>query len=413
MFAIRFTRVSCTNKFTMKIQRMRRYYAVVSAAFILWGVIYLMVSYQSLKLTATSRQAVPELAATSSRPEPDKNRRRMKHHPNGTCNENTNIVFINVHQAGGSIVSNILQRFGDRRNLTFVLPKEENSDSTGWPYCFHTDHMLPSSNGQYNILCNHAVYNRRELQKIMPTDTSYVTMLRNPEQQFESLFNRYRFGKFLGIHSPDPFRSFLKNPEQFMSRVASNANERFMLHNPMAYDLGFDPENFNDEKEIVNLIEDIKKDLQLVMISDYLDESLVLLKRQMCWSLDDVAYIKHSDLKVHSEHREEMPSTLRSRLREWNNVDHYLYQFFNKTFWKTVLAQGDGFDREVEQLRDLSRQISEVCLTEKIDQDGSEDRLQTLKIPFDTSLCDKMDTSVPEYTRILRSKPNQYLKWEL
>ncbi|XP_077983793.1 galactose-3-O-sulfotransferase 2-like [Glandiceps talaboti] len=418
MFALKFPREYCCCKYSMmKMRRVRYHYAVALLVLVAWAIVYVLLNNRPLDFGEERSRALPVRSPIST----NIGNRDTKKEGNllEPCEESTNIVFIKVHQAGGGVVANILQRFGDHRNLTFVLPKDDRTDSAGWPYCFHTNHMLPSSNGRYNILCNHAVYNRREFNKIMPKDTNYVTILRHPEQHFETLFNHYRFAEKLGIHSRDPFRSFLQKPEEFISRFASNENERFLLHNPMAYDLGFDPENFTNEEAVFSLINDIQKSFKLVMISDYLDESLVLLKRQMCWELDDVIYYKPSDAKIHSEHRSEVSSDLREKLQKWNFVDNILYRHFNKTFWKMVRSQGDDFYEEVEQLRTKNRQIFDFCMAEKRIRPtlGSNDHVitkpETLKLPFDAGICTKLDTSVPDYTKYLRAKPNQYIKWEL
>ena len=40
------------------------------------------------------------------------------------------------------------------------------------------------------------------------------------------------------------------------------------------------------------VLHELEEYLDLVLISEYMDESLVLLQRMMCWQLSDVAYIK-------------------------------------------------------------------------------------------------------------------------
>ena len=39
-------------------------------------------------------------------------------------------------------------------------------------------------------------------------------------------------------------------------------------------------------------INDLAEKIDLVLIMEYFDESLVLLKRELCWDLDDVVYFK-------------------------------------------------------------------------------------------------------------------------
>ena len=61
----------------------------------------------------------------------------------------------------------------------------------------------------------------------------------------------------------------------------------------MAFDLGLEQENFSNEEEITELIENISKRFDLVLIAEYFDESLVLMKRMLCWDFEDIVYVKH------------------------------------------------------------------------------------------------------------------------
>ncbi|XP_019634509.1 PREDICTED: uncharacterized protein LOC109477607 [Branchiostoma belcheri] len=90
----------------------------------------------------------PQAVGWTGRLAVDRNHKEIIIPGEGRCEEQTKIVFISVHMAKGDVVTNILQRFGDLRNLTFVLPKEEGDENTGWPQCFQTNHMLPSRTGR-------------------------------------------------------------------------------------------------------------------------------------------------------------------------------------------------------------------------------------------------------------------------
>ena len=61
----------------------------------------------------------------------------------------------------------------------------------------------------------------------------------------------------------------------------------------MAFDLGLEQENFSNEEEITEFIENISKRFDLVLIAEYFDESLVLMKRMLCWDFEDIVYVKH------------------------------------------------------------------------------------------------------------------------
>ena len=60
-----------------------------------------------------------------------------------------------------------------------------------------------------------------------------------------------------------------------------------LIRNSMAFDLGL--ENF-DVTSVRNLIKEMEKKFVLVMITEYMDESLVMLRRLMCWNHADLYY---------------------------------------------------------------------------------------------------------------------------
>ena len=58
------------------------------------------------------------------------------------------------------------------------------------------------------------------------------------------------------------------------------------------FDLGLQHKYYNDPVMISKHIDDLSEKIDLVLIVEYFDESLILLKRELCWELDDVVYFK-------------------------------------------------------------------------------------------------------------------------
>ena len=63
-------------------------------------------------------------------------------------------------------------------------------------------------------------------------------------------------------------------------------SDKDLLENSQAFDLGLDHSSTKEEVEA--MIEDMDT-WDLVLITEYYDESLVLMKRKMCWELADVS----------------------------------------------------------------------------------------------------------------------------
>lgn len=108
-----------------------------------------------------------------------------------TCQPKKNIMFLKTHKCASSTVQNILMRYGDARNLTFVLPADGNY--LGHPVKFTTNLTLPLpstfSTKEYNIFCHHTRWQEDTTVKLMPLNTVYVSILKEPAAMFESMYN--------------------------------------------------------------------------------------------------------------------------------------------------------------------------------------------------------------------------------
>ena len=58
------------------------------------------------------------------------------------------------------------------------------------------------------------------------------------------------------------------------------------------FDLGFDKEDYKTKLQLEFVVQKLEDQLDLVLIGEYMDESLVLLQRLLCWQLNDVVYLK-------------------------------------------------------------------------------------------------------------------------
>lgn len=195
----------------------------------------------------------------------------------------------------------------------------------------------------------------------MPEDTFYFSILRHPVDMMESLFIYYKsipaFHKVLSL-------------DDFLDKGWQNYNSSLMnnhyAHNILAFDFGFDNNVVADsadlEERVSMAIAATEGDFHLILISEYFDESMVLLKHALCWSLDDVVSFTLNRRTAKSRHPP-LPSTA-DKIKRWNALDYRLYQHFNTTFWHKVdhLVGQEQMRREVSQLKELRNQLAKTCL---------------------------------------------------
>uniref|UniRef100_A0A803JIE8 Galactose-3-O-sulfotransferase 4, gene 6 n=2 Tax=Xenopus tropicalis TaxID=8364 RepID=A0A803JIE8_XENTR len=272
-----------------------------------------------------------------------------------TCRPKSHIVFLKTHKTAGSTILNMLHRYGDRNSLTFALPQKYQFN---YPNLFHVRRVKgynEVNKPTYDILCHHMRFNLPEVRKLMPADSFYFTILRDPATLAESSFSYYRLVSSAFKKAPN-FKAFIAHPSHYY-----NPGERsnHYAHNLLWFDLGFNPDTPFKETVAKAGARAVEGAFQLVLLSEYFDESMVLLKEELCWDLDDVVTFKLNTREASTplEKREI------DRLRAWNALDWYLYVYFNRTFWERVEHFGrERMDTEVRRLRERRQQLAEICL---------------------------------------------------
>ena len=315
------------------------------------------------------------------------------------CLEKRNFVFIKTMKCATQTLVSILRRFGYRRHLNFVLPRVDNI-YIGWPYIPEPQDYRPSKR-EFNALVDHSVYNETVMKALMPATTHYITIIREPFSLFKSAFNYFNIANITKMNpSPDQLSDYLKNLQSFegfyKSREAAKLRycipdgfsvTKNLLSHCLGMPLGFPSGRENiesDNRKIQEYIERLDKTFALVMIMEYFHESLILLRRIMCWSIEDIIY--HTVNVGKYAFKTSKPSSYDvETFRKWSHIDYLLYDHFNKTFWKKVSKQGPDFFEEVKVFNEIQSKVSAFC-------SDLEDSANFLRIPA-TRYHDNMEIS--------------------
>ena len=286
------------------------------------------------------------------------------------------VVFLKVHKAASSTVQNILLRFAMTRKLSVLLPytgtiiNEEGfsiSPSTVLPH--------PEGKRKFDILCNHVVYNEQELSKYFPDDAIRVAILREPMAQALSSLIYYsttycKDGNRKGLrkYPADPVNGFLRHPEDFQVKFANPSTS--YINNRMSLDLGFDSHDLDNSKnnktKIDLFIKTIEKQLDFVLIFEYFDESVVLLRRYFRWSMKDILYIKLNERKPNTsspfERKPNIIPAVMDTFRQFNRVDYELYEYFLPKFLRKIKSE-PHFSEEVAAFKLIESKVARFCLS--------------------------------------------------
>ncbi|RXM90842.1 Galactose-3-O-sulfotransferase 2 [Acipenser ruthenus] len=269
-------------------------------------------------------------------------------------------MFLKTHKTASSTLLNVLYRFGDTRNLSFALPV---GYQLGYPEQFHARYVKGYRNCSsqvFNIMCNHLRFYQPEVQKVMPVDTFYFSILRDPASLAESAFSYYKSScpAFQGSRAID---DFIADPRRYYQpRLHNNHYARNLLW----FDFGLEGHGGEFSLPVARRgVASVERSFHLVLLAEHFDESLVLLRHALCWALDDVVSFPLNSRDGETKAR--LSPFQWRRLREWNALDWFLYSSFNRTFWDRVEAFGrDRMARELEELRERRRELQGLCLSQ-------------------------------------------------
>ena len=227
-------------------------------------------------------------------------------------------------------------------------------------------------NYKYDLIAVHVRYNRKAMDTFMKPHTHYITIIRDPGTQFESAFTHFQLDdaftpaekqqyKFKGM--PSKIEHFLSNPTYYRNRLSQLQWEGkkglrwYYSKNNQMFDLGLGHKFHDNVTKVNEYIEQLDKEMSLVLITEYFDESMVLLKHTLCWSMEDIIYIA----KNVRPKRANFSESLRQKMRNWNSVDTKLYNHFNQTLWRKIKEIGPAFDVELATYKRLLSEAFDKC----------------------------------------------------
>ena len=148
---------------------------------------------------------------------------------------------------------------------------------------------------------------------------------------------------------------------------------------------------------IHKFVEDMSERIDVVLIAEYFDESLVMMKRELCWDLDDVVYFRfHQRGKDYKERN--ITEKMNLQIIKWNKADWELYKYFNRTLWEKIMKQDSSFKNEVQDLRRKIEALEKECVSsvQVSEETGELETILNVKTPSSNKyLCRKNHQTPP------------------
>ena len=113
------------------------------------------------------------------------------------------------------------------------------------------------------------------------------------------------------------------------------------------------------QEKINAFIKHLDQEMDLIMITDRLDESLIILKEYLCWSMTDILYLKRL---VSGKTKKTISDKTKARISKYQVIDAQIFNHFNKSFQQKLDGMGrENIARQVEEFRKLRETFENKC----------------------------------------------------
>ena len=274
------------------------------------------------------------------------------------------VGFLKVHKAASTTTQAILLRFGWKRNLTFVLPPEFNK--FGFPniismYDPPNENNTLSLRGSrtFDVLCHHVIYGKEEWDKVLPEGYALIGTVRDPWELFKAMINYMRPFYFKKIKEENFIHVFLQDPLKYEPKVFGLS----LTNNRMSFEFGVHQDIIKNRNFAAfrKYLEKLDKEFGVVIVKDRFDASLVLMKRYLRWSLEDILYISKNvktnfySYTFNTTHEDQI------RFEEFCKFDRILYNFFTRRLTNQIIAEGPSFPLEVQHYKNVRGFVDDFC----------------------------------------------------
>lgn len=266
-------------------------------------------------------------------------------------NKTLHIGFLKVHKAGSTTIQNILFRFGMKHSLKIVLPKSLN-------YINEKKIPMPLKSAKYyDILAVHTTYSSELFGSLLPEDSVYIGIVREPIERFVSAAFYYCdvwHEQYLQkVPKANFIHNLIKDNEKYETEFFSHTK------NSMARDFGINETKASDSMYIHKYLDELNSRFTLILTVEKFEESLVMMKRVLGWSISDILYLKTNSYGHEPIILSEFE---KKKVKQTNFLDFEIYEYFSKIFNEKLKHVGHDFWKEVSFFKTVLHQVKIFCL---------------------------------------------------
>eukprot|EP00794_Sanderia_malayensis_P007983 gene7983-8840_t len=194
-----------------------------------------------------------------------------------------------------------------------------------------------------------------------------------------------------------------------------------LFFNGMIHDLTSMQIKPQDNIGIEPVIQNIEDNFDFVMIAEYFDEGIVLLRKILGWNYLDLVYESKNTRRA--KHTELITSEVKKKILQLNKADSLLYEHFKNVMIKKIKEYGASFERHLEIFKELNMEINSQCrkseyslinienlkdTMDEIDINSNEKELIGNLHSISNCFCVKLHKSEAEYVKYFQTKFQPY-----
>ena len=263
------------------------------------------------------------------------------------CTPKTHVFYLKVGKTASSTITNILYRFGLKHNLTMIPTFKRRTKNITDELLLRPGGTLREHYGKHHYHASHYVYNHNDVKKVVANDTVFFASTRNPVSRLRSQFSENNLFTRLGINESigDPLVTFTENFIYKPGHGMQSVTQYLSL------------EGIKDKEQHLSTA---RSRFDPILITEYMDESLILLRRKLCWDMRDIIYIRQR-VRNYAHKSAVTPWPVVQYYMSVLKSDYELYDYFLKVLFREMEMDAHIFWQEVFTFKTILSQVDSFC----------------------------------------------------
>ncbi|XP_067944509.1 galactose-3-O-sulfotransferase 3-like [Watersipora subatra] len=268
-----------------------------------------------------------------------------------------------VSKTGSTTMFGVLARRIIQYKLNLVIPKSGAFLFWNRPNSW----KIGPRSGRAEALIHHSLYNKTMMDEVLEPDYKYIALAREPVSWFLSAINYYTpylrkkklLGHNLSLHQT-PSADYVVTNKNLLYAPKSFGNAQTYFHLVQLQFTGFDYREKDNLSAINQHIASYISNVDVIILTEVYDASLLILKKRFSWSYQDIFYTK----LVVGKPKHGPPISEKNRKTllspEVNLGDKLLYDRLNETWWKQPELEDYYFWDEVAYFSQINLNLTKV-----------------------------------------------------